>query len=313
MKRIYYFLGWCVCFFVISIAIHYAVDESIDKKVDRLHFEAIANLNSFFESKPKYVDLLYGPYGCDYKKIEIPAPEVPRYYDVQSYIEMVDSTLTFDEATNRIQHNLNLLWEKQYGNYREIYDLNIIPPSDDNTQIQHNGWALRVVCKQPEWVEGDGIEIYSIFPKQIAYKKIAPILYGSVPSVESAIQDALDFTIRDEKSDLQPYYERGSTYNLISKMKYIIDNEYYHFVEDSGKFFYSKSGEYGVKRSSIEYGGMHNGYYEVIYHRTQPIPYSIQFVGNDKVQSDKRRLTLLYVGMLACISLGVIVIIMKKR
>lgn len=313
MKKGYFILVCCVSYIVISTAIYYAVDTSVDKKVVRLHSEAVANLNSFFEGKPKYVDLLYGPYECDYKEVQIPAPKEPGLNDALNYIRIVDSTLTFDEATNKIRQNLKDAWEKQYGNYRKMYELDIYP-TEDKAHLQRSGWALKIVCKLPEWViNKDGIETYLIFPKQIAYKKISPLLYGSVPSVETAIQEALDFTIKNEKSDLQPYYERGSTYNLISKMESAISNEYYRLTENpKGTFFYSNFGDYGGKPSSVDYGGMHNGYYEVSYHRTQPVSYSIQFVGDEVVQSNKYRLTAIYVGLLTFIMLGIIIIASKK-
>lgn len=312
MKKIHFILICCISYIVISTAIYYAIDKSIDKKVVRLHSLAIANLNSFFESKPKYVDLFYGPYGCNYKEVHIPSPEEPGFNDVMAYIRMVDSTLTFDEATHRVRQNLKNVWERKYGNYRKMYELDIFPTEDNNTK--HSGWALKVICKQPEWTLNDGIQTYFIFPKQVAYKKIAPLLYGGVPSVETAIQEALDFSIKNEKSDLQPYYERGSTYNLISKMESAINNEYYHFTKDpEGSFFYrSNSRDFGNIPSSVESGGMYNGYYEVIYHKTQPISYSIKFIGNEVVQSDKYRLTAIYIGLLTFIMLGVIIMTNKK-
>lgn len=310
MKKRYRILACCLCYIAASAAIYYSVDKSIDKKSARLRNAAVANLNLFFESKPKYVDLLYGPYGCDYKEVQIPAPEEPDADDVLSYIKTVDPTLTVLEAADKVRQNLKKAWEKRYGDYRSLYKLDVFPAEDDN--LPRTGWALKVVCKQPEWTHNDGIETYLVFPKQIAYKKIAPLLYGGVPSVETAMQEALDFTTKNEKSDLQPYYERGSTYNLISKMESAINNEYYHLTEDpEGKFFYSAAGEFGHKRPSIEYGGMHNGYYEVTYHRTQPKSYSIQFVGN--LQSDKCRLTAIYIALLTLAMSGLAVFIVKRK
>lgn len=309
MTKRYYILACCVSYIALSVAIYSAVDKSIDEKVVRLHDEAIANLNSFFESKPKYVDLLYGPYKCDYKEVQIPKPEEPDLNIVLNYIKAVDSTLTFNDAANKIRQNLKDVWEKKYGNYRKMYELDIFPSEDDN--LYHSGWALKVICKLPKWTQSDGIETYLIFPKQIAYKNIPPLLYGSVPSVETAIQEALYFTTKNEISDLYPFYERGSTYNLIEKMKSAINNDYYNLVEDSiGKLTYYNAGEFGHEHSSIESGGMSNVYYEVIYHRTQPVSYSIQFVGDEQI--DKKRLTAIYVGLLTIIVFGIILIIVKK-
>ena len=112
MTKRYYILACCVSYIALSVAIYSAVDKSIDEKVVRLHDEAIANLNSFFESKPKYVDLLYGPYKCDYKEVQIPKPEEPDLNIVLNYIKAVDSTLTFNDAANKIRQNLKDVWEK---------------------------------------------------------------------------------------------------------------------------------------------------------------------------------------------------------
>lgn len=310
MKKRSYILICCVSYIAIAIAIYYAVGKYIDKKVIRLHNEAIANLNSFFESKPKYVDLLYGPYKCNYKEVQIPEPNEPKLNDVLHYIKTINPTLTFDEAENKIRQNLKNAWKKEYENYRKMYELDIFPTENEN--IHRSGWALKVICKRPKWTQKEGIETYFIFPKQIAYKEITPLLYGSVPSIETAIQEALYFTTKNEKSDLQSYYEKGSTYNLITKMESAINNEYYHLKEDpSGEIIYYNASEYGHKLPSIECGGIQNGYYEVIYHRTQPISYSIQFVGD--IQFDKNRLTAIYVGLLTLIALIIIIFIAKKR
>ena len=58
---------------------------------------------------------------------------------------------------------------------------------------------------------------------------------------------------------------------------------------------------------------MHNGFYEVIYHRTQPTTYSITFVGDEIVQSDKNSLTIALIGLLTIIMSGAIFLIVKKQ
>lgn len=312
MKKGYLIIVCCVTYIVISIITYHAVDKSIKEKNDRLRQEAITSLNSFFERKPMYVDLLYGPYGCDYKEVQIPAPEEPTYDDIQDYIKMNNSKLTYDEVKDRVRQNLRNVWERRYGNYSKLYELDIFPTEDENIHVPRTGWALKIICKQRAFTTREGIETYLVFPKQIAYKKVSPLLYGSIPSVETAIQEALDFTTKDSKSDLQLYYERGSTYNLISKMESAINNEYYHLVEDpEGTISYGCLGDFWNKPSSIAYGGMHNGYYEVIYHRTQPKSYSIKFIGD--TQSDKYRLTAIYIGLLTLIMFGVFVFIKNKK
>ena len=261
-----------------------------------------------------YVDLLYGPYGCDYTEVPIPSPQEPTYNDVQFYIRLIDSTLTYSEATNIVRQNMKDKWEKQYGNYRKLYELDIAPSEED--KYGRSGWALKIINIHRGEFLNDYIETFLVYPKQVAYKKIAPLLYGGVPSVETAIQEAFDFTTKNEKSNLQFYYEKGSTYNLISKMESVVNNEYFHLIEDpENTHFYSSLDDFfGYKHpSSFEYGGMHNGYYEVVYYRTQPITYSIERVEDDVVQADKYRLAAIYIGLLTLIMLVIVIFIVKKK
>lgn len=314
MKKKIFIAACFICYIAASVAIYYAVDDHIDKKVVRLHNAAIANLRLFFEDKPMYVDLLYGPYGCDYKEIPIPSPQEPTFYAVQGYITFIDSTLTYSEATNIVRQNMKDKWQKQYGNYRKLYELDIAPSEED--KYGRSGWALKIINIQRGEFLNDYIETFLVFPKQVAYKKIEPILYGSVPSVETTIQEAFDFTTKNEKSNLQFYYEKGSTYNLISKMESVVNNEYFHLIEDpENTHFYSSLDDFfGYKHpSSFEYGGMHNGYYEVVYYRTQPITYSIERVEDNVVQADKYRLAAIYIGLLTLIMLGIVIFIVKKK
>lgn len=308
MKKKYIILICCILYIAASIGIWNAVDNYINRKVIRLRDVAIENLESFFANKPMYVDLLYGPYGCNYTEAQIPGPEEPDISSVLNYIKRIDPTLSYEEAKNRIRQNLKNAWEKRYGDWRKLYDLDIFP-TEDNSSLRA-GWALKVIRKQ-ENSFNNRILSYLLFPKQVAYKNISPLLYGGVPSVETAIQEALYFTTKNEKSYLQPYYERGSTYNLISKMQSAVDNEYYSLTEEpEGTFFFSD--DIYSKPSSVESGGMQNGYYNVIYyHKTQPVTYSIQFRGNTK--SDKYRLAAIYIGLLTLIMSGLVIFIVKKR
>ena len=304
----YLVLACCLSYMILSVSIYYGVDKTIDRKVHNLKEEAISNLNSFFETQPEYVDLLYGPYDCSYKEIEIPQPQEADVPSVINYIN-ANPTLTYDEAETKIQQNLMKAWERQYGNYRKLYELDIYPTEDG--KIMQTGWAIKVICKKPAWATSfkDGIETFLIFPKQIAFKKTSSVLYMPEPSVETILQNSLDFSLKDEKSNLQPYYNRGCTYNLISRMESVISNEYYLFNEDTD---YGKI-SYGDGYSSFTYGGMHNGFYEVIYHRTQPTTYSITFVGDEIVQSDKNSLTIALIGLLTIIMSGAIFLIVKKQ
>lgn len=298
----------CFLYIVLLVAIYYGVNSIVDKEVDRLSELAKENLDSFFADKPMYVDL-HCNNSFGYKQVQIPHPEEPEM-DFIGYINNPDSTLKEEEKERQ---RLKIVWEKEYGDITRLYELNILPPDvSDPESFFNRGWTLKVVCKRPKWEQwGPDIEIYCIFPKQVAYKKISPFLESSTPSVETAVRESLDFAIKNDKSDWSLYYERGSTYNLIPKMEAAVNNKYYYLGQDElGTLRY---GAYGREYSSVEWGGMHNGYYKVNYHRTQPVTYSIRYKGDDVVQKDKYRLMVIYMGLLTMIGVGIIVFITKKK
>ncbi len=306
----------CIAYIATLISIYYAINAHIDDKIIRLRDEALTALNSFFDQKPMYVDLLYGPYRCSYKKIEIPQPEEPSFTDILNaqkfFKEMENKDMTYEEAENRVKTNLFRKWEETYGNFTRMYDLDIYPTESETAS--KSGWALKIIKKKPDWanttfVFGGGVETYFLFPKQVAYKRIAPLLQGSVPSIETAVQDALEFVVKNEKSDLQPYYSRGCSYNLEDRMKSAIDNEYYYFTQDTDV----GTIRYGNGSSTIGDGSMYNGYYEVFFHRTQPNTFSIRYVGDDVVNKDKHLLIAIYTGILTLIFIGLITFIKKKK
>ena len=291
------------------VPVYYAINAYIDDKVTRLRDEALSALNSFFVEKPMYVDLLYGPYPCSYKQVEIPQPEEPSFTEIANIQYVMknneNKNMSYEEVENTIKMNLKKQWEETYGDITRMYDLDVYPAESERDSKR--GWVLKILKKKPDWanntfVMGGGVETYFLFPKQVAYKKIAPLLQGSVPSVETAVNDALDFVIRNERSDLQPYYSRGCTYNLEDRMKLAINNEFYYFAQDTlvGTI------RYGDGSPTIGDGGMYNGYYEVFFHRTQPKTYSIRYVGDDVVTKDKHKMLAICAGILALIYIALI-------
>lgn len=305
----------CIVYIAALISIYYAINAYIEDKVIRLREEALTALNSFFEQKPMYVDLLYGPYRCSYEEVEIPQPEVPSFTDILNaqkfFKEMEHEDMTYEEVENRVRTNLFKKWEETYGNFTRMYDLDIYPTESET--LPKRGWALKIIKKKPEWAntvfEGGGVETYFLFPKQVAYKRIAPLLQGAVPSIETAVQEALEFVVTNEKSDLQPYYSRGSSYNLEDRMKSAIDNEYYYFTQDTDV----GTIRYGDGSSTVGNGSMYNGYYEVFFHRTQPKTYSIRYVGDDIVNNDKYIMIAIYAGILTLIVIGILHSLTKKK
>lgn len=305
-----------IAYIAALISIYYAINAHIDDKVIRLREEALTALNSFFDQKPMYVDILYGPYRCFYKEVEIPQPEEPSFTDVLNaqkfFKEMENMDMTYEEAENRVKTNLFKKWEETCGSFTRMYDLDIYPTESETAP--KSGWALKIIKKKPDWantafVFGGGVETYFLFPKQVAYKRIAPLLQGSVPSIETAVQEALEFVVKNEKSDLQPYYSRGCSYNLEDRMKSAIDNEYYYFTQDTDV----GTIRYGDGSSTVGDGGMYNGYYEVFFHRTQPNTFSIRYVGDDVVNKERYLMIAIYAGILTLILIGLITFIKKKK
>lgn len=304
-----------VAYAAMVVGINCATNDYLYKKELRLRDEALTALNSFFDQRPMYVDLLYGPYSCSYHEVGIPPIKEPSFMDViatqKNLKNFNGEDLTFEETVNLMKKNFAKSHEKEYGNIARIYDLDIFP-TESEKDIK-TGWALKIIKKKPDWansvfVDGGGVETYLLFPKQIAYKKVAPLLQGGAPSIETIIQESLDFAIRNEKSDFQPFYSRGCTYNLENKMKSAINNEYFCFVQDTTIGCI----KYGDGSPTIKDGGMHNGYYEVSFYRTQPTTYSIRYRGEDVVKKDKYMMIAICVGLLTLIT-GFIIYKIKKK
>ncbi len=307
---------WLICvIYIISIfVIYYGVNEYISTKDKKLRQEALNALNSFFEDKPMYVDLLYGPYNFKYEQIQIPEPETPDFLAINTYMNIFkDDNISYEEAYKRIQQNLHKKWKEKYGNVTKLYSLDIYPTESE--RISESGWALRVISKIPDRIStfsliapGSGIQSYLIFPAKVAYKSISPLLQGSIPTIELAVEDALYFTIKNEKSDLQPYYSRGSTYKLIERMKKNIDNEFYYLEITKTPLFYYNDGT-----EPYESGGMYNGYYEVSFKQTQPTTYSIKRIDESYIQNEKYILIAIYVIIITIITSIILVIIRKQQ
>ena len=262
-----------------------------------------------------YVDLLYGPNSFRYQEIQIPQPEVPGIGTPQAYINLhKNENLSWDEAFERVKQNLHKIWEEKYGNVTKLYSLDIYPTESETSSKR--GWALKVICKIPDRIQaimpGSGIQTYLIFPAKVSFKKNSPLLQGFIPTVETAVEESLNFTIKNEKSDLQPYFSRGSTYNLIERMKKVVDNEYYYFEEDEFPIVsYYKNNNHGYE--PYENGGMYNGYYEVTFKQTQPTTYSIKRVDESIIQSDKYTLMAIYIAISTLIAIIAFTLIYKKQ
>lgn len=250
--------------------------------------------------------------------MQIPQPKTPDINSPQLYIDLhKDENLSWGEAYERVEQNLYNVWKEKYGNITNMYDLDIYP-TDSETTLK-SGWALKIVSKIPDKfnvltpVPGSGIQTFLLFPSKVAYKKVAPILQGSIPTVETAVEESLNFEINNEKSDLQPYYSRGSTYNLIKKMKRLVDNEYYYLEKDNIPLVSYYDRESYSNDEPFESGGMHNGYYEVTFKRTQPITYSINRVDKSVIQNEKYILMMIYIATATIAAIIVFMLTIKKR
>ena len=92
-------------------------------------------------------------------------------------------------------------------------------------------------------------------------------------------------------------------------MESVINNKYYYFTQDTD----IGTIKYGDGSSTIENGGMYNGYYGVFFHRTQPVTYSIRYVGDEIFQRDKYLMIALYAGLLTFLIVGLIIFKKKNK
>lgn len=275
MKRHAIFITIFIYLFSLP-AIYWGVDYYIKDKDKKLKIDFTNKIESIFnDSNNIYVDIRYSGCPIEYKRIKI--PEKP-----ESYIYK-----TSDPSLRGVYQNELENWKNKYGNLTKLYKTSTETTLYGNNYTGYgtgykNGWALVLLAKDYNTQYGPGIYEQTIFPYAVGYiRQSDPWFYSYAPSIEDAINNALDFCINNEKSFYHKYFDKGCYSAVFSKI-YSADNEYYTLLIDKEPRF-SNSGEYYPGRSSLDAHGnpiikeyIKNDYNQVFIAATQPTTYSIQ-------------------------------------
>lgn len=273
-------------------AYQYAEYYSI-KKSSQMRDKASEQLDSYFKFGKKYVDVAFNNYKVSYKQIPKPKPRYITEWEAKGSANyLAKANGNFDlEAMGESAKELNLLeikkWEEEYGDVRSLYEIDIIPYEDYG-----RGWSVKVIEKIPQPSVNEGFMVYYLYPKFFAYKDCGYLWYDEKISIEDALQEALDFVVKNDKSNLGEFYSKGSTRGLAETICIETSNEYWSISEDSIRTVWwndpneiSYFGSLYGNEKSIQSGSMFNRYYKVFFERTQPTTYTIKRVSQEVIDS----------------------------
>ena len=135
--------------------------------------------------------------------------------------------------------------------------------------------------------------IYYLYPKMFAYKKTVNLLYGERPSIEDALQEALDLELKNDKSELFEFYSKGSTRGLAEAICSDVNNDYWYITKDSVRTTWWNDpndinyfGSLFANEKPVPAGSMFNGYYKVYFEQSQPTTYSIKQVSQEIIDNN---------------------------
>lgn len=311
----------CIIYIILMTYSYFFADKYVNDKSWEMRIQAVNNLNSYFENKKKYIDLTFNAYRVDYQQIPIPSVMEPTYFDAISRInayEVFDSIgilkheykkETIEEAQDAIRQIRQQEWNEEYGDKREMYELDVDPEG-----VYNSGWALTIVSNRDNEVGGEGFIVYHLYPSRLAYKKVSPFLLGSIPSIETALQTALEFMTSDAHSDLAAFYEKGCTNGLIESICADVTNDYWIIEKDAKPTIWWADSEisYGPNTKPTDAGFMHNGYFKVYFCKTQPVTYSLREVSEDVLEHDKYTIRFIAWGILSFIMICFFIPLYRK-
>ena len=256
---------------------YFVADAIIDNKSKRLHEQSVKALDDYFPRGNKYVDLSFNNFRVAYSETPIPEVEPATILDAferNRFLNRENNSESIEEAIKAIDIQRKQRWDEKYGDFESMYSLDIIP--DDPRNTFHSGWSLLIISRTEPGMR-DGFYSYYVYPSQIAFKKVGPFLRNSVPSIEEALQTALDFETTDEKSSIKEFYRKGCTRGVSDEIVSATSNRYWQMVLDSPPSLWWNDSEHlvGSNKDPVSAGGMFNGYFEVMYNKTQPVTYSL--------------------------------------
>ena len=276
-RKLILFISIIIGYLALMVGGYFLADAIIDNESKRLHKQSIKALNDFFPHGNKYVDLSFNNYRVDYSEIPIPEVEPATILDAferNRFLNRENNSESIEEAISAIDIHRKKRWEEKYGDFESLYNLDIIP--DDSRNSFNSGWSLFIISEMEPGMR-DGFYSYYVYPSQIAFKKVGPFLRNSVPSIEEALQTALNFETTDEKSSIKEFYRKGCTRGVSDEIISATSNRYWQMALDSPPSLWWNDSEHlvGGNTDPVYAGGMFNGYFEVMYNKTLPITYSL--------------------------------------
>ena len=285
-----------ISYIMLGIGIPFGAKLITDKKDNRLHFEAINNLQDFFAKQDKFVSIAYSDKEVSFERVSI-----PKFSD----------TYIWYEDSDKQQYE----WKQDYGDIYKMYKLKPKYESDD----EWTGFRFDVI----EPLSGWGVSFYHVYPYMVGYRKQSQsYIYSYMPSVQTAVDEAFDFWNTDDKSSYIKYIDNNiSMYNV----ERYIENEYYMlFSYDECRRWFGK--EYadslvrakGISYSPVGYetpcGYMYNGYYKV-YNVKKPISnyLLIYNVFWDPKREDKKNIMIWGYSILSILLLSIVIPIYVKE
>lgn len=313
------------------IATYFGIGTYIKNKDNRLRREIFNSITDMFGGdRLNLVDVDYHGKNVVYKQMDIPERPSKKHY---SSGDVIPRARVFDIEGNSISDiDIDANWKDYYGDLFKLYRI-----SNDESGAWHgyheDGWNLvkisNINFNEYDWewtgkVKGTKISIEWIFPYAVGLKRQErSYYYDFIPSVETAVEEALEFFVSNPKSSFlsdnstdQFYngkFERGC-YNRIRNAMSEASNDYYWIKKDDhagywhfGKPLFGDYTDYNEQTSPMEYTYMHNGYYRVFVGQTQPITYSVYRQPWHPEKSEKKRLLLWFGVGLTLLMLGAII------
>lgn len=287
-----------VLYLLLTIGAYYFADSYIKGKSEQMEHLTLERLNSYFKFDKKYVDIAYNHYRTSYKQIPIPKPREISTWEAKSsanYLANAKGDLdinVMEESAKELNLREQEKWQQEYEDIYSLFELNTTSEKDYGS-----GWSIRIVEKNPMSGTRPGFIVYYIYPKMFAYKNLYYMSYYTRPSIEDALQEALDYEIKNDRSELAEYYSKGSTKGLAETICLDSSNDYWYVSKDSVRtLWWNDPNDVNYFSSLYENekpipsGSMFNNYYKVFFERSQPTTYSIYRVSQENI--DTKMLTM---------------------
>lgn len=298
-------------YIALMIGSYFGASAIIEHKSKRFFAQSERALERYFSDGKKYVDLAFNSYRVYSTRIPIPSVQLATYDDALRRIRIMGDKETVDEAMAAINSKRLTQWEKQYGDISSLFELDIVPDVIENHY--NSGWSLQVFEGLERRID-NGFYSYFLYPSQISFKKVGPFLEDSVPTIEEALQQALEFETQNTKSDLQEFYKKGCSRGLIGAVINAASNRYWEVTKDTSPKLWWNDSTISIESNTrpVDSGSMFNGFFEVSFKRTQPVTYSLKRVSESVFRNDRNLIRAFIWTLLTICLMGLLIFYRRK-